>query len=420
MQDNMKSINETSLTSLSDQDKLLQEANRRKVIEHIPLIVVLFIITVIGIIGNILTISFYGFRAKRTPTFTLIKLLAIVDLIVCFLCFTTIADLCVNIKFTSAVLCKLMYFLDHWSMQSSVLILWIISIHRYRRLCKPVGRQLTVKSATIAVILLSGFSMIYCTNIFITYNPVKVNISTSDASIPIVIGHYCTNTDEPNLNGVLLTFHISDVVLVIFCFITFVFTYGNIWRTVRKHNRKTAAIHNVPSKHPRQKLADVRLDSKTPISNASSKDNLSAEQATIFQSHIDSTTVETEIFSTKQSGSSDQTLAKIGKVTAVKSFRKVQTPSKSATVTRERNITAVMFAVTVGLVICFTPYFIASVGIRAMSATTEEELNTGMELALRFPFFNSVINPIIFCVLNSQYRRYIKEKLTLCLNTESH
>ena len=80
----------------------------------------------------------------------------------------------------------------------------------------------------------------------------------------------------------------------------------------------------------------------------------------------------------------------------------------------ERNLTVMMFAVTIGLAVCFTPYFFASVGIRVISHTTEDELHTGIQFALRSPFFNSVINPIIFCVFNRQYRRYIRNVFTRC------
>ncbi|XP_045181301.2 olfactory receptor 2B11-like [Mercenaria mercenaria] len=280
MQNFSKQLISTPITSMSDQEKLLQEAHRRKIIEHVPLIVAMFILAVIGIIGNILTISFYGYRVKRTPTFAMIKLLAIIDLIVCFLIFTTIADLCINITFTSTILCKWMYFLDHWFMLTSVLILWIISIHRYRRICKPVGRQFTVKSATVAVILLTVFSMIYCTHVFVTYDPVKVNISTSDVAFPAVIGHYCTNTDDPSLNDVLVTFHAIDVVSVTFCFITFVFTYGNIWRTVRRHNRKARTIQTVPSSPPPRQRTLPFKHVTIQMSSASTKEHSSTDQFT--------------------------------------------------------------------------------------------------------------------------------------------
>ncbi|XP_053382726.1 5-hydroxytryptamine receptor 1F-like [Mercenaria mercenaria] len=410
MQDVSKELISTPFTSLSDQETLLQEAHRRKIIEHVPLIVALFIIAVTGIIGNILTISFYGYRVKRTPTFVMIKLLAIIDLIVCFLIFTTIADLCINIKFTSTILCKWMYFLDHWFMHTSVMILWIISIHRYRRICRPVGRQFTVKSATVAVILSTVFSIIYCSHIFIIYDPVKVNISTSDVAISEVIGHYCTNTDDPNLKDVLVTFHAIDVVSVSFCFITFLFTYGNIWRTVRRHNRKAETIQTAPSSLPPRQRTLPFKHIAIQISNASTKEHFSTDQ---FTSQLQSDYT-TDSFSKPDTGSVE-TPATIERGTLHTSTRKIKKSSQSSTrVTRERKITLMMFAVTVALVICFTPYFIASVGIRAVSATTEDELNTGMELALSFPFLNSVINPIIFCVFNSKYRGFVKKKIIRC------
>lgn len=432
-----QNISPINTTSSSKKDDLLQEAHYKKVMEHMSLIVILFLFAIVGIIGNILTIIFYGFKIKKTPTFVLILLLAIVDLIVCFLVFTTVADLCVNIMFTSEILCKCMYFLDHWLMLSSVMILWVISIHRYRRICRPLRRQLTVKTAKVSVVATTMFSMVYCTHVFVIYKPVELNISTSDISIPYVIGHYCTNSDDPDLKYVLITFHVIDIVSIFFCFITFVFTYGNIWRTVRRHNRTATTIQEaVPCSSSRKAIYTIKPD-LDQISTYSSKDNASMDTTTmqlsylatpenslrqgidLGQSFADSEN-ESDIPKTNQNASNCPSVLTVQCSQKPSSTREKRHVSKSTTTaTRERNITLMMFAVTVGLVICFTPYFIGTVGIRALSSTKESELNTGMELALRFPFFNSIINPIIFCVFNPQYRRYVIEKLAACIIKKS-
>ncbi|XP_060564271.1 D(2) dopamine receptor-like [Ruditapes philippinarum] len=427
----------TNLTLSSKWDELLQEAHRKKVLEYMPLIVVLFVLVVVGLIGNILTILFYGFKIKKTPTFVLILLLAIVDLIVCCLAFTTIADLCVNIMFTSEILCKCMYFLDHWLMLSSVLILWIISIHRYRRICKPLGRQLDERSAKIVVVMTTTLSMVYCIHVFIIYKPVKLNISTSDDSVPIVVGHYCTNTDDPDIRDVLITFHIIDIVSILFCFATFVFTYGNIWRTVRRHTRTATTLKQaVPSSSTVKRTIPIQ-NNLEQTSTVSSKDNISTETTTTQMQMSNITTLgvslrqgndlgqsvgdsenesTTSVPKDNQNKFKSQNAQKDLSSSKASEDQKVHAASKSSTtLTRERNITLMMFAVTVGLVVCFTPYFIGTVGTRALSSTNESELNIGNELALRFPFFNSIINPIIFCVFNPQYRRYVLGKLAACL-----
>lgn len=400
-----------SSNSTLEEDRLLEEAHQKKIEEHIPLILFMFLIAVMGIIGNILTIVFYGYKVKKTSTITLIRLLAAEDLIVCFLLFTTIADLFVNIQFTNVVLCRVMYFFDHWFVVSSVFTLWIISIDRYRRMCQPLKSQLTVKTAKIAVVVTSIFSMAFSTHDFVTYTTVNVKMSTSDKQYPYVIGHYCTNTDEPHLHTVVLVFHLVDAMTIFACLLTFVFTYGNIWKALRAHNRNTVHLHTSPSFSSRQSTSDYNskvLDSVDNTDDKETSDTKSGKQSVHFSV---SSNLNTKCLNNLQSAiidNSNETKPMTGK----KSSRRASKSSKTSK--SERNLTIMMFAVTIGFVVCFTPYFIVNAAFRLSSETTEDELHTGVEFALRSPFFNSVINPIIFCVFNAQYRRYVKEVFTGC------
>jgi hypothetical protein len=394
------------------EDKLLQDAHQRIVREHIPLIVFLFIMSVLGIIGNILTIIFYGYRVKMTSTITLIRLLAIEDLIVCFLMFTTIADLFVNILFTDSIVCKVMYFFDHWFVVSSVFTLWIISIDRYRRMCQPLKSQLTVKTATIAVIVTSIFSMIFSSHDFITYTAVEVNISTFDASHPYVTGHYCTNTDSPDLQTVVIIFHVLDALTIFACLLTFVFTYGNIWRALRAHNRSTVHLHTSPSFSSRHSTSD--FNSKV-LNSVDDTEKDKKEPETLLNKQSVHFSLSSNLNNSQPSIGDIINETKPMATDKQKQRRSSSKSSKSSKTSRsERSLTIMMFAVTIGFVVCFTPYFIVNVAIRVSSETTEDELRTIIEFALRSPFWNSVINPIIFCVFNTQYRRYVKDVFTKC------
>lgn len=415
--------NAHSTHDTGDMDKLLEEAHMRKVEEHIPLLVFMSIMAIVGVIGNILTIIFYGFKTKKTSTIALITLLAIWDLIVCCLCFTTIADLFVNIMFTDEIICKCMYFVDHWFILSSVITLWIISIDRYRKMCKPLGKQFSVKSATCTVIVMSMFSMIFSTHVFLTYKPVEMKISTSDETIPIITGHYCTNTDDPDLQTVVIVFHVLDILTTMTCLMTFIYTYGSIWRALRKHNLNTIHIHsssaNTRRDHLEQQSA-TDYSSKLHSSDVSLDNDVGTEN---FQEHVQADIPNQSVHFSLGSGLNNATcslnnstsihsLASVKRTGLMKNNQMNATSSKTSKT--ERNLTIMMSAITVGFIICFTPYFAVTVGIRVSSVTMESELNTGTEFALRSPFWNSVINPIIFCVFNPQYRQYLRDVFTHC------
>lgn len=409
----------------------LEEARIQKLVDHLPLIIILFIIAIIGVIGNILTIIFYGFKTKKSSTTVLITYLAIFDLIMCFLIFTTITDLFVNITFTNSILCKIMYFCDHWIAVTSVYVLCIISVDRYRRMCKPLARQFSTRFALGATITVCFISMAWSTHDFVTISPVTINISTSNEKIPVVTGYYCTNTDEPNLKTVVTVFHILDAVSIFLVLVVFIYTYGNIWYTLRKHNRNTSHIRtmkkDISSDHLNLKHLQTvgsKNQSTDSLNNATSQSEALSTDDVNETGENKSTAQETSSVNFSLGSDTDTmrqdkpafSVTNISRLSGVK--ENTETKANKRKISRlfnsERSVTVMMFAVTIGFAICFTPYFIVNIGIRVMSETTEDELNTGIEFALRSPFWNSVINPIIFCVFNSKYRLYVKDIFTKC------
>jgi hypothetical protein len=75
----------------------------------------------------------------------------------------------------------------------------------------------------------------------------------------------------------------------------------------------------------------------------------------------------------------------------------------------ERNLTFKMLVVSIVYILCFTPYFIVKILMREVMKSGEEyELNLLAQIALRLPYMNSVFNPVIYCVFNSQFRLYIQ------------
>ena len=189
--------------------ELLREAHDHSFGDMIPAIVLTVLVALIGIVPNFVTVVFYGYKTKtKSSTTTFITALAVTDLAISMFVFAYLDEL-INIYYTKELTCKVTYFLAHWLVMVSVGILWLISIDRYRRICSVVGWQFNITSTKITVLVLICITMVASMRDFWTYDAVELNITmaTRNAS---VIGHHCTNTNDPDLQTLITVFSDED------------------------------------------------------------------------------------------------------------------------------------------------------------------------------------------------------------------
>ena len=132
-------------------DFLLQECSEEKAKEFIPVFVFVSILLFIGILGNILVLIFFFRKAKYTVSYFFIVVLAIVDICACLMISLVIMDLSRPYKYTSDIGCKIHSFSKFFTAGSSTLLLFTIAVERYRKICCPFKRQLSMKGARIVV-----------------------------------------------------------------------------------------------------------------------------------------------------------------------------------------------------------------------------------------------------------------------------
>ena len=370
------------------------------VMEYLPVIIFTSSVCVVGILGNIFTIVFYKPKLTRSSTPYLIVVLAIVDMIVCVLGIASVLDLCINVLFNDRIFCKAMYFFDQWMIYISVLILWIISIDRYIKLCRPLGFQFTIPTAKRAIIIIVVFSLLASLRDVVTYDVIEVRIENILNNSVSVVGHYCTSSTNKNLKELIFYSHIFDMVVVTVVLITFAFTYSRIGYKLLKHERymKTSSVKPF---NLEQEDSSSNNDVQA-YSNKSSvfKENVmvaerTRKNGTVFEPHINPNYCDNRI--------------SVQSTPSVNIYQKSVSQMKQS----ERNITSMMFAVSIGLAVCFMPYFIISVTARVHSPG-KIEIEPLVQLAIRSPFLNSVINPILFSVFNPKYRKYVRRLFCRC------
>jgi preprotein translocase subunit YajC len=105
-------------------------------------------ILVIGVIGNVIVLltywRLYKHRSKQFKDRDLMLHLALMDLIACVFGCSKLLYIDFNpLTFTSNIICRVLIF-TAWSTNAvSVLMLLVISVNRYLKICRPTQQQMT-------------------------------------------------------------------------------------------------------------------------------------------------------------------------------------------------------------------------------------------------------------------------------------
>ena len=128
--------------------------------QRLPCIIFIGFLSLIGIIGNIHVLALFPRSHQKPSTYTVFVItLSIIDLTTClFHMPMEIFDLTRPYTFYSETGCKLFRFNNAFLLMSSALILVLIAFERYRRVCNPMKRQMTLtlsKKLCVVVIITS-------------------------------------------------------------------------------------------------------------------------------------------------------------------------------------------------------------------------------------------------------------------------
>lgn len=400
---------------------LLDRAQHEIFMNLLPVILFMAIVGFVGILGNILTILFYASKPKRRPSNIQIMCLAIFDLLVCCMIIPNIIEMVVNVKYNEGIACKFTHFFGLWTVACSCFTLWVISLDRYWKICKPFSKQMTVKSTRSAVIAIVIGTFFQSVRNFFNYNSTEVHIDVLNKNETIK-GQYCSTTDDPRLKISVTVFSALDFLLVLICLVSLIVTYSCIiYSLVRLKGRKKLMASPVHIRVGQNGNTNIKEESDviSGVSDTQKPPNTSDSVAygstqwcdptytsdNVTNSQITSAVTGGEVFSTTSLRKT------ITKRNARKRKRKI--PAKS---TSERNLTFMMLTVSLLFVLCFVPFFVIKIVMRlALKTGVEFELTVAIQFALKLVYVNSVFNPIVYCFFNPQLRRYIKSFLLKCL-----
>jgi len=143
-------------------DDTLEYFNEVETKRRIVPLVYLSVLTILGVPGNILILFIYMVKFKKKATHrTFVIALAITDLLNCvFTIPFEIAQMTHEYTFYTEWLCKCGRTLNAIFTTTSALILVALSANRYRRICQPLGMQLTYHQALKCIVCISFLTLL--------------------------------------------------------------------------------------------------------------------------------------------------------------------------------------------------------------------------------------------------------------------
>ena len=221
---------------------LLEHLNDEKAIMLIPAILYLVILMLVGLGGNILVFYYYGLKSAPSTNNTFILCVAMYDVILCTLSIPIeIVDIRFYYNFPYVSACKIMRFINYFAAIGSVFTLIVISIDRYRKICRPFKNQFKKSHARIACGLSLPFSLVLAWPAALFYTSVPVDITTDDGVN--LTGFDCTTTKEPSYKIYQLIFNGFFIFGFVFSTI-FLFTmYALVGKAIFKHQKSQPQDH---------------------------------------------------------------------------------------------------------------------------------------------------------------------------------
>ena len=415
----------------------------------LPFLVYLSILLFLGTFGNVATIFIYYTKKPSSNCRTFILWLAVVDLLSCVI---GIPEYIYRERYSFSYkideICKTFVFLHFFLSCYSVLILDLIAVERYMKTCKMFGKQLSSKEAKLICFCLSFVSIGFAIYPSIELYGIAEVIGPSSG----LVGQRCTLT---NISKGQIFFGVFGFVNIFGIGFSVTF-YVLIYRMLQKHKQENIDILKIAplvgqgtiKKEVSKSLTSLQSQGKQVIKAGRSVDNIvqngNGEQIYLQKMKIDSakTTVNEYHDDTddedKEDDSpciSERSLATGTDSIGGQSLQNVRTNKPNIrqvsklsiistsdvmlhrikTLKKSVKMTMVFFVATVFTYITVIPYIvvmcIASIDIMCFYQILEF-LRPFTYIFLYLHLTNFVINPFVYCFLDTDFRYELKNLFT--------
>ncbi|XP_061164399.1 gastrin/cholecystokinin type B receptor-like [Saccostrea echinata] len=386
--------------------------------------VILSLYMIMGLLGNSTVIIIYGFMMKGNKEERyFIPFLAVVDLCGCLVSSSSaIALNMMQATFYNIYACKAVHFLTMFLTFTSGLFLLIIAVHRYLKIRKPFGKQMTLKWKQFAMCLslitalTSSLPMIY----FFGLVPFP---NTKEG----IIGWRCSRLKSAN-KTLSLIFGTFVVIATVTVMLSLLILYSKIGYTILQHfnitndKNKSCSEAEITDVDQFQKKISTQDDPLSAKDNKNHPIQLDSIKVTGYNS---SETDDTRLSGMNSPETSAKTTQKISiKITTYRGNTN-QHDSKSSVIQRKNKqnrrvvykLTLMFMLITVIFLICFIPKVIIML-LEARNPKFLEELldsaRAGISFVSRMYIINYITNPFIYAFLDNKFACEVKKLFDKC------
>lgn len=373
----------------------------------LPSFVYTAILMLVGMPGNFIVIIVYLLKMTKTTSRHFIISLAVCDFVNCAFGMPVELSLLWNFyNFDYPILCKVSRFSTFFMNNTSACVLIAIAVDRFRRVCRPLRPNMTVKHSKIICISVTIVSMISAFPALFIYGTKTILRAGPLNNTRLVLKTcYVDDSTGPLLP---LVFNLYMLIIVILMFIPLAVMYALVGRVVcgkRKFSGssiKKVKFQSTVSADSKSVLERTRFSTRILKSFSESSPNLfrsSRKSTNRKNSEVPETN---EMMSHRDGSMSDNSVRRHG-----------------GQEIRAGRTSLILFIVSLIFVLSFLPY-LSIVTIRYVKTDLVKHMTgTGLtiyNLTLRSYLLNSAVNPVIYCFLNRHFRMKVSQffKSTFC------
>ncbi|XP_041361313.1 gastrin/cholecystokinin type B receptor-like [Gigantopelta aegis] len=385
--------------------RYVEEINNKEALKLIIPIIFTAIMMVIGVIGNSLVIYIYNFRWHKTTTKLFVTTLAILDLVNCVITMPTEIVVLRNFYYLDAPgFCRLSRFSTFWMNNNSAVVLLIISIDRFIKICLPTRQSFSYRAAKIACVLSVLVGLAVSWPGLVLYGNYVVLIPTKHGVMKFImcnVQNHMTDTWYPFAYYIYLWvgFLSTALVMVILYVLIGVQIWGRKARTDKRSNSAQLTTFQFKHKPPHVLPGTGKADSMDNITSSSTETSPSADQTSPSELSND------DVFHPPEKPEPSRTKkgqprGRLGTLPSLKISKSGIQAGKA---------TLMLFVITLVYIISFLPFLVITV-MRTLSgplwygqlSDTEKVV---VNLFLRSYLISNTANPLIYGFCNAQFRR---------------
>ncbi|XP_059154684.1 alpha-2 adrenergic receptor-like [Physella acuta] len=261
--------------NVSEEEKW-EYLNRRQSdnnIANIPSFLFMALAFLCGIIGNSLILVVYSRKRNKTPTVILIQCIAVMDTLTNLVLIPgTAYQISHTWTYKNVTICKLYYFCNSVISWTSAILLLVVAIVRYRKICKPFGKQINNKTTKIICAFVVVLSIVFSLPFVILYG-----IITAHTGHKGITGYNCGVSDAyVHSPWPMMCFGLFILVFIT-CSVTLSTLYILIGLEARRR-RVYSGVVSIQINNRLQHVQDIKVEITRPSDGSHSESDEDLEQ----------------------------------------------------------------------------------------------------------------------------------------------